>query len=224
MMIVATVVCAIACAALVGAEWTQTKRVRIVAKVIASFSFLVVGAAAIDPTLKHPIETASAVDFSILLGLVFGVAGDVFLLGSSKRSFILGLVAFLIGHLLYVLSFADRVPAREWLYEARPWGWLPVIAGIAALAWLWRHLGSMRAPVIIYVLVIVAMMLGAIAVASGDDPATLRHRLVAGAALFFASDLAVARDKFVKKSFVNRAWGLPAYYAGQLLIAWSLAY
>ena len=46
--------------------------------------------------------------------------------------------------------------------------------------------------------------------------------LLAGAALFFVSDLAVARDKFVGASFLNRAWGLPAYYAGQLLIAWSL--
>jgi uncharacterized membrane protein YhhN len=47
-------------------------------------------------------------------------------------------------------------------------------------------------------------------------------KLAVGAALFFASDLAVARNRFVAKAFVNRAWGLPAYYAGQLLIAWSI--
>ena len=47
-------------------------------------------------------------------------------------------------------------------------------------------------------------------------------RFLAGAVLFFASDLGVARDKFVAPGFPNRAWGLPAYYAGQLLIAWSL--
>jgi uncharacterized membrane protein YhhN len=47
-------------------------------------------------------------------------------------------------------------------------------------------------------------------------------RFLGGAVLFFASDLAVARDKLVAPSFTNHAWGVPAYYAGQLLIAWAL--
>ena len=67
---------------------------------------------------------------------------------------------------------------------------------------------------IAYVVAITAMVIGAIALGN--------PRFLAGAALFFASDLAVARDKFVAPGFTNRAWGLPAYYAGQLLIAWSL--
>jgi uncharacterized membrane protein YhhN len=45
--------------------------------------------------------------------------------------------------------------------------------------------------------------------------------LVGGAVLFFVSDVAVARDRFVEPSWKNRAWGLPAYYAGQLLLAWG---
>ena len=80
----------------------------------------------------------------------------------------------------------------------------------------------MRIPVVGYMLAIVAMMIGAIAVARASALPT-RTCLVTGAALFFASDLAVARDKFVEQSFTNRAWGLPAYYAGQLLIAWSVS-
>ena len=47
--------------------------------------------------------------------------------------------------------------------------------------------------------------------------------LAAGACLFFASDLAVARDRFVARDFTNKLWGLPAYYIGQLLIAWAIA-
>jgi uncharacterized membrane protein YhhN len=80
---------------------------------------------------------------------------------------------------------------------------------------MWPRLGSLRVPVIGYVVVIVAMVIGALAIGRG--------RLVVGALLFFASDLAVARDKFIAKTFANKAWGLPAYYAGQLAIAWSLA-
>jgi hypothetical protein len=29
----------------------------------------------------------------------------------------------------------------------------------------------------------------------------------------------VARDRFVRHEFANRAWGLPLYYGAQLLIA-----
>jgi len=41
----------------------------------------------------------------------------------------------------------------------------------------------------------------------------------AGAALFYLSDLAVARQRFVHEDFINRALGLPTYYLGQLLLA-----
>jgi len=41
-------------------------------------------------------------------------------------------------------------------------------------------------------------------------------------ALFFLSDLFVAKD-LVDDDVWNRVWGLPLYYAGQLLMAWSIA-
>ena len=44
-----------------------------------------------------------------------------------------------------------------------------------------------------------------------------------GAVAFFLSDLAVARDRFVAKGWVNRVWGLPLYYFGQVLLATSVA-
>jgi uncharacterized membrane protein YhhN len=44
-----------------------------------------------------------------------------------------------------------------------------------------------------------------------------------GALLFYLSDLAVARHRFVHPAFVNRAIGLPLYYVGQLLIALTIA-
>jgi uncharacterized membrane protein YhhN len=42
---------------------------------------------------------------------------------------------------------------------------------------------------------------------------------MAGAALFYLSDLAVAADRFLGGSFPHYAWGLPLYYSGQLLLA-----
>jgi hypothetical protein len=44
-----------------------------------------------------------------------------------------------------------------------------------------------------------------------------------GAVLFAASDVSVARDRFVGAGFSNRLWGLPLYVGAQLLLAASVA-
>lgn len=185
-MVIATVICIAACLALVIAERTH-HAARFVAKPIASAAFIVVG-------LHAPPW--------ILAGLVLGALGDIALL--FERGFLPGLVAFLLGHLAYVVAFPPTAPL--WIAP-------PAVAGLLALAWLWPHLGTLRIPVIAYVAAIVAMVAGALA--------TSNHLLWAGALAFFASDLSVARDRFVERAWVNRLWGLPAYYGGQLLIAWA---
>ena len=93
-----------------------------------------------------------------------------------------------------------------------------VIAGVPLVLfaygvwrWLSPHTGSLTKPVLAYILVITAM----VALAAG----TGRLDLLAAALLFFCSDLAVARQRFLKKEPLNKAVGLPLYYAGQLLFA-----
>lgn len=218
-MVAATIVCALACAILVYAEFRKANTLRAIAKPIASLAFIAVGWLAIrnspgtDSYQRH-----------ILIGLVLGAVGDVALLGKSSRAFLVGLGAFLLGHLAYAIACLHLVGPGSTLGLAGVLAVLPAVVGLGALVWLWPRLGSMRVPVIAYVATIIAMVIAAIAVGRSDAlPARNRELLVAGAALFFASDLAVARDKFVGHAFINRAWGLPCYYAGQLLIAWSLA-
>lgn len=48
-----------------------------------------------------------------------------------------------------------------------------------------------------------------------------RTLVFGGAVLFYFSDIFVARQRFVKKAFFNRAAGLPMYYAAQFMIAFS---
>jgi hypothetical protein len=43
-----------------------------------------------------------------------------------------------------------------------------------------------------------------------------------GAVSFYFSDVFVARDRFLKKEFLNRLTGLPMYYAGQFFLAFSV--
>jgi len=216
MIIAATIVSAVACLALIWGEYKHADMLRIVAKCIASAAFIAVGFIA--------AHTETGYTKHILLGLVLGAIGDVALLGKSNKAFLAGLVAFLLGHLAYVIACIHTVAPANTLPLAGPYAVAPAVVGLSALVWLWPRLGSMRIPVIVYVAVIISMVIAAIAVARSDMLTShARQRLVIGAVLFFISDLAVARDKFVEKGFSNRAWGLPTYYAGQLFIAWSLA-
>ena len=133
------------------------------------------------------------------------------------------MVSFLLGHLAYVVACAQLVAISHW------GGVLivpPCLAALVVLAYLWKYLGEMRIAVLLYVATIVLMVVGAIAVYQSalrpidDRQATL---LLVGALLFFVSDIAVAKSRFVRARFLDKSWGLPAYYFGQLCIAWSLA-
>ncbi len=211
----ATAVCAIACGVLVAAVWRDAARLRAAAKLVASAAFVTVGASA---SAGHPFGRW------ILAGLICGAIGDAFLLGRGRRMFLGGLSAFLLGHLAYLAALALLVPAARWPGAAGAYAALPVAVGAAVLARLWPRLGSLRAPVILYVAALIAMVVGAIAAyRAGALPAPQRTWLAAGAALFFLSDLSVARDRFLGGGFLDKLWGLPAYYAGQLLIAWSIS-
>jgi uncharacterized membrane protein YhhN len=219
-----TIVCLLAVGALIYAEYRGHARLRIGAKLVASLAFVVLGTEAfgLDPRFRDQ-DAAPMFARWIFVGLVFGALGDAALLGHGKRWFLAGLVAFLIGHIAYVVAVACVEPPAHWLGHAGPLAALPVIVGGTALVLLWPKLGSMTLPVMVYVITIITMVVGAIAIARGDQlDEPHRYLFVAGASLFFVSDLAVARDRFVARTFANKAWGLPAYYGGQLLIAWSL--
>jgi uncharacterized membrane protein YhhN len=151
----------------------------------------------------------------ILLALLLCLAGDVLLM--IEGGLLPGLVAFLLGHVAYVAAFHAMAPAHTWPVVLS----VPVVVASAlATRWLWPHLGKMRGPVLAYVTVITVMVWAAAGVA---DAGVAPLKVLAGAVLFYLSDLSVARDRFVRKAFVNRAWGLPAYYLGQLLLALSVA-
>jgi hypothetical protein len=72
-------------------------------------------------------------------------------------------------------------------------------------------------------IVISIMLVGAWSVL-GDARMPWSGRIVVfvGAFSFYFSDLFVARDRFLKKEFLNRLVGLPMYYTGQFLLAFSV--
>jgi len=165
----------------------------------------------------HPIPPYYVL---VMAGLVFCLGGDVCLAFPQRRMFLLGLILFLVGHVFYVLAFFKVAGLNSWSGFGS-FGVLIVSAGV--YLWLRPHLGAMAGPVLLYVLVISVMVSGALTV-MGDSrlSPTGRVMVLAGALSFYFSDVFVARDRFLKKEFLNRLIGLPMYYGGQFLLAFSI--
>ncbi len=78
-------------------------------------------------------------------------------------------------------------------------------------------------PVGIYILAITSMVTRAWAVFAGTSLSCGgRLFVLVGAFLFYFSDLFVARNQFIKEDLFNRLIGLPLYYLGQFLLAFSI--
>jgi uncharacterized membrane protein YhhN len=152
----------------------------------------------------------------LLVGLALGLAGDVFLLEKSDTRFRLGLAAFLVGHLAFVVSFTRLgVHPAGW-----SWLWGPVMFACLVgtrrvLPGAMLHGGrALALPVAIYTVVIGAMVI--MAFDTGEPLIAL------GAAVFAASDSILAVDRFVRP----RPWApvavMVTYHLGQALIVAGL--
>lgn len=155
----------------------------------------------------------------LAVALALSAAGDAFLAHDGEKPFLGGLASFLTAHLVYVALFV-MAGGGVGIVSGQPWRLvLPLVAVVAALLLLARLLPAvgptLRAPVTVYVVAIVAMMLAA---------ATVPPPLVMlGAALFMASDAILAVEKFLlAPGSAHRQWAGPAvwvlYYAAQLCI------
>jgi uncharacterized membrane protein YhhN len=152
----------------------------------------------------------------VLVALVLGWLGDVLLIPRSRAVFAAGIASFLLGHLVFAAAFASRGLSLGWTAVAA----LALVAPVvAAWRWLRPHVpASLSSAVTLYMIVISAML----ACAIGTTAHASAPLVLVGAAMFFASDLSVARNRFVAPGFANKLWGLPLYYGGQLLLAASV--
>lgn len=209
----ATLFGAAAVVALIRAEWRGDRRARRWAKLAAASGFLMVAVAIGAPS--------TAFGRRILTGLAFGAAGDVALLGHGAGALGAGMGLFACGHVAYLAACAVLVAPGEWLSV---WAAPPILLALAVLRWLWPYLGGFRIPVACYMALFCAVVTAAWSpLLHGAAPLRSSLLLAAGATSFFFSDLAVARQRFVRASPWNKTWGLPLYFGGQLLIAWSAA-
>lgn len=151
----------------------------------------------------------------VLAGLLFSLAGDVFLMLPSDR-FVAGLASFLVAHLLYVAAFASDGAAAGPLLVLLPYAAL----GLLAYAWLRPGLGRLGVPVAGYVAAI-ATMTGLATARWLGAPGAATALACAGAVLFLLSDALLAANRFRVPFAAAQALILGSYFTGQCLIALS---
>ena len=157
---------------------------------------------------------------AVLGALALCLVGDVCLAIPGLTAFRIGLVAFLLGHVGYIIAFATL--ARP---ETALWVTALVAAPLSTLVYfrLRPFLNGMRRPVAGYVVVITLMVIAAGALFADQTwPYTGRLLVLNGALAFYISDLFVARQRFVQQAFFNRLIGLPLYYLGQFQLAYTV--
>ena len=194
---------AIFAAALVWAEVGNSSKLRWY-KMLASSGFVAIALSVGG--------LSSAYGRLVLAALVCSWIGDLLLTYPSRPAFLGGLVAFLLGHVGYSVAFG--------LLGLNPWfvavaAVVVVLIGYPVWRWLRPHIGVMAGPVIAYVVVISVM----VTMSVGAFGAGATALIPIGATLFYASDIAVARNQFVAPGVANRVVGLPLYYLAQVLLA-----
>jgi uncharacterized membrane protein YhhN len=158
----------------------------------------------------------------MLAGILASMLGDTLLLftGSGERYFLMGLVAFLLAHIFYSVSFIKGI------FDNRPWNhhWgqlafstLVVVFGAEFFIINREHFGLMQLPVMFYCMAITVMGVSAVMRDRSRNPDAC-NRVIAGAILFIVSDALLATDKFIVPFTGSAIAILGTYFAAQYMI------
>ncbi len=156
----------------------------------------------------------------LTIALLACAAGDALLAQDDERAFLLGLIAFLIGHIGYAALFASHGDVT--LVAAQPWrvvvGIVMVLVAAVAARRLLPGVATMRLPVSLYMIVIVVMGLSSLLMDGWG--------VAIGAVLFMASDLVLAAQKFLlpseSKPYPRALFVWISYYLAQVVITLSV--
>jgi len=202
----AAAVCAACTVGLLWGERRGDQRIKWLFKPLASAAFIT--AAFVVGGADHTFGVIA------IVGLCLCALGDVLLIPrSTGLPFLAGLGVFLLGHVAYSIAFVVR--GIDWLAFAAAAGPL-IVFGVVVHRWLRPDVPSMlQIPVVAYIVVICSM--AGLSVGTGFAAGDLLVPLAA--AMFVASDLSVAVDRFKGGGFGNRAWGVPLYFGAQMMFA-----
>ncbi len=160
----------------------------------------------------------------LLFALFFCWIGDVMLVfvPLNENFFLIGLAAFLIGHIFYIISFRKYVVSKKTLMQRKPWMVIPAIiysAGVIII--LFPYLEEMMVPVILYSVAITFMAITAL---NRFDRTYLYSFIfvLCGAIFFMISDTLIAINKFYMPVDYGTLLIMLTYITAQFLITTGL--
>ncbi|MFW9898550.1 MAG: lysoplasmalogenase [Candidatus Thorarchaeota archaeon] len=164
------------------------------------------------------------IDWLIVVALLCGCVGDVFLMLENKEKwFMYGMVAFLLGHIFYIISFLLSVGVNIIVFPI--YGFVLLIPVIFILLLTFPkykdHMGDLKIPVYIYMVTILTMHVSAILrLASFEFYCPCFFLVWFGSILFIFSDSMIAIDTFNKEMKIPkiRIYIMLTYILGQFLI------
>ena len=206
--IVPVMICIASAILYVVAEWLRWRTIRWVAKLTASTAFVILAVA--------NGATDSAYGRLVLLALIFSWVGDALLLSLQSSFLLAGIAVFFLAHVAFSSAFVLQRLEMDWLVIS-----LAVLSAgaLAILRWLWKYLATPHKIAVPAYLVAITLMTSFAVAASA---ASMSPLLATAAITFTASDISVARNRFVGRSVANKIWGVPLYYLAQLLFAVSV--
>jgi uncharacterized membrane protein YhhN len=160
----------------------------------------------------------------IFTGLIFALAGDIFLMLQSNRPsfFIYGLIAFLLCHIFYIRAFTlDHKSNPNYKNPYFLWA----VGGFAIFCsglffYLQPKLGVMQFPVLMYAIIISFMAIMAVNRYGRVNIFSFKLMLY-GALFFLLSDSALAVDKFAQPIPQAGALIMATYMIAQYLIVYG---
>lgn len=233
----------------------KSSMLAIILKTVTSLFFIATGLAAmVENGVAHDLDKIALPCALVLMGLVLGMVGDITLdfkiyfkglegeyanAGKDKDSMMyFGMLAFGIGHVLYITSMAIRFPGYEMNVL---WSALISIAVVAVMFCvtifaLKMQFGKFLIPSIIYAFLLCWFVVMSVMYVKPAGASASSIVLLVGSILFVISDMVLSMTYFSKPEDYQRQGALNpesrlmiivnhvTYYLAQFLIALSLLF
>ena len=160
------------------------------------------------------------------IGILFSLAGDIALI-FIDRFFMLGLIAFLLAHIAYLVGFNVPFPETLGVWAIG----ISIVISLSAVRLLRRLVEGVRTtqpklvvPVIVYSVVITLMLLSAMLTLFRPEwKSTPAYLVSIGAFMFYLSDIILAWNRFVSPIKNGRMLNIGLYHLAQITIVVGVA-
>ncbi|HKL93877.1 MAG TPA: lysoplasmalogenase [Clostridia bacterium] len=197
---------------------------KLIAKTTASVFFVLIAISSFNITVFASWQAL------ILAGLVCGLIGDIFVTvvatnpADQKLFDAFGVVAFMAGHLFYILAFAELTKSFNYLLLILIAACPILIITLELTQVITMKNLPMKIGAVVYAIVIGTMLAFAVNVYLGLGNKEFTLYILIGAILFTISDIAIAVREFNSKLKGNQILHLMlgVYYVAQILFALSI--